>query len=77
MSKHIQFNAGDVVSIGDAVYDVMIGNSNDSPLVGISYMRADGNRTNTQYVHWAMLTLIPTIDYSAAVSQQYAGALAQ
>jgi hypothetical protein len=58
----VQFNAGDLCYLGERydrdtlMYDVMEGNSIDSPLVGISYQRADGQRTNTQYVHWAMLT---------------------
>jgi hypothetical protein len=58
----VQFNAGDLCYCGSVydrdslIYDVIEGNSNDSPLVGISYQRADGQRTNTQFVHWAMLT---------------------
>lgn len=58
----VQFNTGDLCYCSEKydrdtlIYDVMEGNTNDSPLVGISYQRADGRRMNTQYVHWALLT---------------------
>lgn len=71
MSKYIRFTAGDIVSVGDAIYNVMEGNSNTSSLVGISYERSDGVRTNIRYIDWSLLTLVPTVDYSAAVREQY------
>lgn len=70
ISMTVFYKAGEAVSIGDAVYDVREGNTDTSPLVGIGYIRADGNATHTQYVHWRILERVTTIDYSEAVATQ-------
>lgn len=58
------FGIGELVCFGEykqgaIIYDVVISNSIDSPLVGISKTLLNGMRVNTQFVDWRLLSRVP------------------